>query len=218
MFYLKLSLLFIIAASSYAQEDSFKPFSTKECLDARYNLEVKNDTNYFGLVQTKLNLVKEQCNIKVNYKKIVDVNFKIDICRQPIHMKVTKWKNESVSKRNGECSKGHKTDYCQYMHELGAILNDFGLIYASGSRENLKEDHGKVYCVSELLKKYLAEGYLFSSVSSTQNIFSHEKKMTKPDNTSAVYKTSESITNDKAEEQIGVGDESDKTTIDGPMF
>ena len=59
-----------------------------------------------------------------------------------------------------------------------SVLQDEGLIFAKGSRENLESDHGKVYCAFLLLKKYFKSNEAFNRKESLKNsLLRREKKL-----------------------------------------
>jgi hypothetical protein len=47
---------------------------------------------------------------------------------------------------------------------LDQLIQDDGLIFASGKRDNLTDDHGKIYCVHQLLLSYLRKGQIQGAV------------------------------------------------------
>ena len=51
-----------------------------------------------------------------------------------------------------------------------SIIQDEGLIFADGARENLDADHGKVYCTFLLLSHYLNRGKSFRRDQSLKGI------------------------------------------------
>jgi len=59
-------------------------------------------------------------------------------------------------------------------------IQDHGLIFAAGERELLKDSHGQTYCTSLLLKKYLDDGYVFSSHEIPMNIYSTQESCDLP--------------------------------------
>lgn len=168
---LKYSLL-ILAFISLAQAQSF---NSKQCLDSDFNIEIKNNGQFFGLVKNNLKIEKKSCEITVIFKKILETKWEIDICREPIHIKVTSKGSQKVYKKQGECPQGG--EYCKQKDSLLGRIQDYGLIYAEGERELLTTPHGQTYCTFLLLKKYLNENTLFSKYQIPANIF--EEKMEK---------------------------------------
>ena len=59
------------------------------------------------------------------------------------------------------------------------VIQDDGLIFAEGDRDNLSSDHGKTFCSYLLMKKYLNESVIFSRYTDVPDIFL-EKGMTPP--------------------------------------
>lgn len=157
---------FVLNSNAFAQK-----FNSKQCLDAKFNTSIKNEGKFFGLIKNDLTIKKSQCIINVTYKNILETNWLIDICREPIHIKVTSKGSQSVYKRIETCDQNKNQDYCTFWRELNETLQDYGLIFAAGERENLQSSHGQTYCTYLLIKRYLEDGYLFSKYDLPKNIF-----------------------------------------------
>jgi hypothetical protein len=56
------------------------------------------------------------------------------------------------------------------------VIQDDGLIFAEGDRDNLYSDHGRTYCSYLLLKKYLNESVIFSRYTEVPDIFTEKAK------------------------------------------
>jgi hypothetical protein len=56
------------------------------------------------------------------------------------------------------------------------VIQDDGLIFAEGDRDNLNSAHGRTYCSYLLLKKYLNESVVFSRYTEVQDIFIEKSK------------------------------------------
>lgn len=178
MQWLKFSLLIIFASlSSFVFASKF---SSQECLNSKYNTMTEHKGKFFGLIENKLKINKEVCHIDVMFKGILETTWKIDVCREPIHMKVTSKGSQDVYKRNKKCGKGIKSDYCYYRNELINSLQDHGLIFAKGQREDIEQNHGQVYCAYLLLKRYLDDGIIFSIYDSPKNIYNEQKGCSVP--------------------------------------
>jgi hypothetical protein len=115
-----------------------------------------------GIFKLKLSLEKKNCEITVELEKykIVKKKWIIDVCRTPVHIKVGV-KMVEVLKRQNSCQIEENSEYCQSAQELIALIQDEGLIFAEGQKENLSSDHGKFYCSYGLFKQYLYEGVVF---------------------------------------------------------
>lgn len=172
MYFLKFSFVALwLSSQVFAQG-----FDSRSCLDAEYKTEISHQGKFFGLIKNDLKIEKSHCHIKVTYKKILETVWDIDLCREPIHMKITSKGSQSVYKRDGKTCDTNKSDYCRYWQELDGIIQDHGLIFAEGDREDLNSAHGQTYCVNLLLKKYLAKGFLFSKYSENVDIFADENE------------------------------------------
>ncbi len=175
MLWLKFSLIFslLLIESVYAQK-----YTSKQCLDAKFRTSVNNEGKFFGLIKNDLSISKNQCQIQINLKNILETKWVIDVCREPIHIKVTSKGSQSVYKRSRKCEKSDKSDFCAYYWELHDALQDNGLIFAKGERESLSTSHGQTYCSFLLIKRYLEDGHLFSKYDEPIDIFTpfDEKK------------------------------------------
>jgi hypothetical protein len=149
-------------------------FTSKECLDAKYNAVIEHKGKFFGLLENKLSFYKEQCNLEIRFKGVLETIWKIDVCREPIHMKVTSKGSQEVYKREKKCEKTTKSDYCYFRNELMANIEDHGLIYAEGDRESLNQPHGQIYCSYLLIQRYVDDGYLFSIHENPKNIYQEQ--------------------------------------------
>lgn len=162
-------LSFFISLSVLAETKT--KFSSLECFNANFKMDVKAQEQLFGLLQNTLKIDKEKCILKITQKRILETQWLVDVCREPIHIKVTSKGSQSVYKRLTGCEKDSQRDFCDSWRELKTLIEDRGLIFAEGQREVLSSDHGKVYCSYLVLKKYLDEGILFSVFDTNINIY-----------------------------------------------
>lgn len=155
----KFSLLFLL----FPLLASATVYSEAECLDASYETMISHKGFPFGLVENKLSVTKERCVVTIDHEKLKFIKDKwvIDVCREPVHMKKGAGAVE-VIKREGLCVEGGKSEYCGEYDRLKALIQDDGLIFAEGEKENLDADHGKVYCAFTLLQRYLGQGIVLS--------------------------------------------------------
>lgn len=160
-------ILMMITSHAFAAR-----FTSDECLKSSFDATVEHEGKFFGLIKNKLDIKKNECLIEVQFKNILETKWVVDLCREPIHMKVHSKGSESVFKRSKKCVVGDQSDFCVYRNELGENLQDYGLIFAKGERESLSTDHGKTYCTYLLLKQHLDEGVLFSKYRTSINLFS----------------------------------------------
>lgn len=163
----KITIVLLLANIGYAQK-----FDSQQCLDSKVQTFIQSEGRFFGLLKSKLSINKSECTIEVKLKEILETKWVVDICREPIHIKVTSKGSQRVYKRAGECQAGSTTQYCVYWRELYATLQDYGLIFAQGERENIKSSHGQTYCSYLLLKEYLGKGVLFSKYDTPPELFS----------------------------------------------
>lgn len=170
MLFFKYSLILLFISSNvYAGK-----FTSNECLKSSFKTEVKHEGKFFGLIKNNLIVSKQKCLFEISFKNILETTWKVDICREPIHIKVKSKGTESFYKRVSECT-DKKSEFCSYWDELKENMQDYGLIFASGERESLATAHGQIYCTYLLLQRYLDDGVLFSMHDESKNIFEKDK-------------------------------------------
>lgn len=171
MQFLKLSLIFIISVNIALANAKF---SSKECLESSFETIIKSKGKFFGLIKNDLKVKKNKCLIEIRHKGILESIWNIDICREPIHMKVTSKGSQNVFKKANECNSESTDDFCYYLNELKVNIDDYGLIFAKGLKENLKDPHGQIYCTSLLINKYFDENIVFSLFEKTVDLYSEK--------------------------------------------
>ena len=149
-------------------------FDSKACFDSQFKTNVTHKSGPFGLLNTEISIEKDKCNITVNYKKILSRKWSIDICREPIHLKVDNDGALEFAKKIKACRKGSSDDFCDEEKKLFTKIEEDGLIFAAGQRDSLESDHGKVYCVSLVLKKYLKHNQVFSPTKTIELFSAHK--------------------------------------------
>ncbi len=156
MLFIKYSLLFLLSTQLV------HAFSKKECLDNNFSGEMVRQELYFGILEKTVYVKKSGCVIQIKDKTLMERSWEIDVCREPIHIKLEEHGDHSVYKRKKFCEKGEQTKFCTVWATLKEEVLDYSLIYAPGEREKLETDHGKTYCSYELIKEYLIQGIVFS--------------------------------------------------------
>lgn len=179
---IKFSFVFLILISSaFAQTATPTRFSPKSCLDASYKMKMVQKGPLFGLLKQEFVIDKKDCIVHISHKKYLPKEWIIDVCREPVHIKVTSATGVDVAKKEKECINQDKTrdtsDFCSQFFDMMDVIQDDGLIFAEGDRDNLDSDHGKTFCTYLLLKKYLNESEIFSRYTDVPDIFI-EKKVT----------------------------------------
>ncbi len=139
-------------------------FSTNECLKNDFNVQVDHKGFPFGLMDVKLGIDKSGCNITVRHQKYKYLNsqWDIDVCRGPVHIKKGSGAVEVIKKVNN-CSSASKDDFCVELKDMSMTIQDDGLIFAEGIKEDISSHHGKVYCSFLLLQRYLNDSIVFNS-------------------------------------------------------
>ena len=150
-------------------------FGPKSCVDASYKMKMVQKGLLFGLLKQEFVVNKQGCIIKVSYHKYFPKEWIIDVCREPVHVKVTSATGVDVAKKDTDCIGNDKSrdtgNFCSQYFDILDVIQDDGLIFATGDRDNLSSDHGKTYCAYLLIKRYLAEGMVFSRYTDVPDIF-----------------------------------------------
>ena len=153
---------FFMMSSSYA---SFKNFSKKNCIDANFDISISHPAYPLGLTHNVIRIKKNSCEILVSHErlKFIKNNWLVDVCRIPIHIK-KKGRSIDIFKRKTPCNKNSiaKDNFCSEYFSIKQKIQDDGLIFAKGEKENLNVEHGKIYCAYTLLENYLAKGRVLS--------------------------------------------------------
>ncbi len=164
--------LFFALSNAYALEARFSP---KSCLDSSYKMKMVQRGPLFGLLKQEFVINKKNCLIHVTHQKYLPREWFVDVCREPVHIKVTSATGVDVAKKEVSCQNVDKTrdtsDFCSQFYVLMDVIQDDGLIFAEGDRDNLGSHHGKTYCTYLLLKKYLNESVIFSRYTEVPDIF-----------------------------------------------
>jgi hypothetical protein len=135
----------------------------------------------FGLIQQEFIIDKKNCIIHITHRKYLPKEWVIDVCREPVHIKVTSATGVDVAKKEADCIKKDNSrdtsDFCSQYFSMMDVIQDDGLIFANGDRDNLYSDHGRTYCSYLLLKKYLNESIIFSRYTEVPDIFLEKTKV-----------------------------------------
>lgn len=177
MVFIKFSFILLFVLSSVEAQTRF---SSKSCLDATYKMKMLQKGPLFGLLKQEFLIDKKDCIIHIKHKKYFPKEWFIDVCREPVHIKVTSATGVDVAKKEAECIHVDKTkdtsDFCSQYFDLMDVIQDEGLIFAEGDRDNLSSNHGKTYCSYLLLKRYLNDSIVFSRYTDVPDIFIEKPK------------------------------------------
>ena len=169
---IKFSFIFVFILGTAMAQTRFSP---KSCLDANYKMKMAQKGPMFGLLEQIFVIDKNNCIVHITHKKYLPKEWIIDICREPVHIKVTSVTGVDVAKKDSECiHKDNSRDtgnFCSQYFGIMEVIQDEGLIFAEGDRDNLSSDHGKTYCSYLLLKKYLNDSVVFSRYTDVPDIF-----------------------------------------------
>jgi hypothetical protein len=164
-------LLTLICGVSFAQER----FSSKSCLDSKFTMKMSHQGALFGLMNQEFIITKKGCVITVSHKKYFPKEWIIDVCREPVHIKVSSVMGVNVAKKVGSCTSKetseNTSDFCAQYAELMGVIQDEGLIFAEGDRDDLSSPHGKTYCSYLLIDRYLKDSLVFSRFTEVPDIF-----------------------------------------------
>ena len=173
---IKFSLLFLFAVTMAQAQTRFSP---KSCLDASYKMKITKKGPLFGLLTHEFIINKKGCIVHFSYKKYLPKEWIVDVCREPVHIKVTSATGVDVAKKEVECINKDKSkdtsNFCSQYFDLMDVIQDDGLIFAEGDRDHLSTDHGKTYCSYLLLRKYLNDSVVFSRYTDVPDIFIDHK-------------------------------------------
>lgn len=158
---LKFKILMMIL---FFSSSALATFTGKECLNSVFEtVVIHKDKRTFGMAKTKLVVSKEKCEIVISHEelKFFKNKWKIDVCREPVHIKSGD-KGVEVFKRKGICLEESTSEYCETLSRIEEVIQDDGLIFADGEKEELSTDHGRIYCTFQLIKGYLKNGNVYS--------------------------------------------------------
>lgn len=177
MVFIKFSFIFLLSVTSLLAQTRF---SSKSCVDSSFNMRMVQKGPLFGLIKQEFIIEKNTCLVHMTHKKYFPKEWFIDVCREPVHIKVTSATGMDVAKKASECVKKDNSrdtsNFCSQYFDMMDVLQDDGLIFAEGDRDDLNSDHGKTYCTYLLLKKYLNESVIFSRYTEVPDIFLEKKK------------------------------------------
>jgi hypothetical protein len=131
-----------------------------ECLQSEFTASVSHKGFPFGLTQNILKLNKKNCELTLEHEKLKFMKKKwlIDVCRAPVHIKSGTTGEIEVIKKKTKCgtnAKAKNDEFCKTLTIMEQIIQDDGLIFAKGEKENISSEHGKIYCTYVLLRSYL---------------------------------------------------------------
>ncbi len=157
MFYNKFRFLFLLIFLPF---DSFS-FESKQCLDLKFEVDIEKEGLFFGMIPYRFKIIKDRCEVKIQYQEYTPVSWEVDLCREPVHLKKTDWFGLKILKKEKNC-KGVTSPFCDQWSLMMGTLRDEALILAKGERDSLETDHGKIYCLFHLLQAYGDYDYIFS--------------------------------------------------------
>ncbi len=180
MEYIRFSFIFCLFVTQITVAFGQERFSSKSCLDANYKMSMTHQGVLFGLLKQEFVIQKKGCIISVQHKKYLPKEWIIDVCREPVHIKVTSVTGVDVAKKISNCTNKNGVndtgDFCTQYSNLMEVIQDEGLIFAEGDRDNLSSNHGKTYCSYLLIDRYLKDSVVFSRYTEVPDIFTDKVK------------------------------------------
>jgi len=167
----KFSALILLFSFFTQTQVMAKGFSGQECLKANFSTQVRHKGQPFGLAENILEVEKRNCLVKINHKQMrfLKEYWEIDVCRGPIHIKSGTGAVD-VARRSGDCTRTDDSAFCEELRKLESVLQNDGLIFADGAKEELRDPHGMIFCSYLLLQKYLRVGKILSSESRDEQL------------------------------------------------
>jgi hypothetical protein len=157
-----MQLLRLISLLFATQLIAAESFTTKQCIDKKFSVTLSHKGKFFGYPEHHFNISKDLCTIKVSYKTLFEKSWEVDVCREPIHIKQIDKGSLTVIKMKKNCEKSMDSDFCKEANELLELIQDHGLIFAKGVKENINTDLGVIYCSYLLMHQYLIKANIFS--------------------------------------------------------
>ena len=136
--------------------------AVRACLEKDFEVRTSHKTFPFGVFSRKLIIIKSKCEIRIKYNSYhwIKKQWIIDVCREPIHIKSGVYSVE-VIKKERRCP-SEDSAFCNITEAIKRLVQDDGLIFAQGEKEDILSEHGKLYCAYDLLKRYLDRGTVLS--------------------------------------------------------
>ncbi len=162
-------LMWLVGGTSWA-------FTDQACLMQDFEVTITKSNNFLRFLMPTLTLKKAACELTVEQKRWRwSKTWIIDVCRGPVHIKYQNFSNAAWMKK-ASCYGQEKSDrFCRGYQQVMNLVQEDGLIYAPGERDDLSSDHGKTYCLYLLAKNYLDEGKIFSRQASYNPALTREQ-------------------------------------------
>jgi hypothetical protein len=146
------------------------------CLETeKMAVEIEHPAKYLPFLKDHLKISKNRCVIDIELTKYsyIKRTWQVDVCRGPIHIKYGPSLAEVFKKlpQDGACQpkvSSEKNDeassFCSSSREILDVIQDRGLVYAAGERDDLSSEHGRFYCLYSLLGHYFQKDFIFSLI------------------------------------------------------
>jgi len=133
-----------------------------ECVRANFDISIEREGAFWGMLPYKLKVSKDRCVIKLVRDNVLKSNWELDLCREPVHLKVYQYFTKKDFLKEEACHDKTKNTFCRKKDEFIKVIEKEGLVHVKGEREDFSSDHGKLYCLYGLVKDYLNNSILFS--------------------------------------------------------
>ena len=156
-------LIFMLVLGSSGILQQSWAFSDQACLMQDFEVSITQPSKFLQFLMPTISLKKAACELTIEKKRWKWAKtWIVDVCRGPVHIKFQNFRSAAWMKK-ASCYGQEKSDqFCRGYQQIMQLIQEDGLIYAPGERDDLSSDHGKTYCLYLLAKSYLDEGKLFS--------------------------------------------------------
>ena len=175
------SVFLIILAFNQVQAN-LNQASMRDCLGSDFKVIVSHRTFPLGLLEKSISIAKTSCKLEITHESyfIYKQGWSVDVCREPIHLKVGA-RSVEVLRKKGVCTqKNSKDEFCNSILKLKTHLEDDGLIFSEGEKEDILSDHGKAYCAYALVQRYLFDNEILSRYEVPTNFISPHNRQVEP--------------------------------------
>lgn len=133
-----------------------------ECLKSSFEVKIEKKGALWGYFNHEINLKKDRCNLSLESKNLLEEKWNVDICREPLHLKVFQYFSEKVYFQESECMDDSVETFCKKRYEILKLIEKEVLVNAEGERVNFSSEHGKAFCAYKLLESHLLNARIFS--------------------------------------------------------
>ena len=174
------NLLALLSGSIFFFSFGAGAFEDHACLMQDFSFSIKRPSKMLDFFTPTLTLTKSACELTIEQRWRWAKTWVVDVCRGPIHIKFQQFRHAAWMKKESCHGQERSDKFCQEYRKLMDLIQEEGLLYAAGERDDLQSDHGKTYCLYLLAQSYLGDGKLFSRHASYNPVLSREQGPTMP--------------------------------------